>query len=98
MICTVFAVTGSSTLYFVRPTLKRLGIEGSMMDGPNSYRLLSVMTVTPIYTVILITLGTLVGRHTFFASQGVRMLNRFGLNKRNIACQPAIQKANKVSQ
>ncbi|KAJ9448803.1 conserved transmembrane protein, mitochondrial, partial [Diplonema papillatum] len=55
LICTVFAITGSASLYFVRPALGKLGIEGSLKDGPWSYRFASVFMVTPFYTMILLT-------------------------------------------
>ena len=86
---TVFGVTGSSTLLFVRPTLKSFGIEGSMIEGPWSYRAISFLTVTPIYCCVLMTLGTISGRHNFFASQTVRMLSRFGLKRESVVCAPA---------
>ena len=73
----VFGVTGSSSMYFVRPCLKHIGVEGTMMDGPWSYRILSVLILSPIYATILITLGTLSGRHNFFASMGYKILKRF---------------------
>jgi hypothetical protein len=63
----VFGATGSSSVYFVRPLLSKVGINGTMMDGPNSYRVLSILLVSPVYACILLTLGTLSGRHTFFA-------------------------------
>lgn len=62
------------------------------MEGPNSYRVISVLTVTPIYTVILLTVGTVAGRHSFFAKQAVKMLGRFGLRKDFIACPDALKK------
>ena len=73
----VFGVTGSSSVYFVRPCLKTFGIEGSMMEGPWSYRILSVLFVSPIYSVILITVGTLAGRHRYFSNMGLKILRRF---------------------
>ena len=54
IVCCVFAITGSTSVGLVRPALKRLGIEGTLWDGPNSYRLLSVIAVSPIYACILL--------------------------------------------
>ena len=52
----VFGITGSSSVALVRPALKStLGIEGTLIEGPNSYRILSVLLVSPIYAVILLT-------------------------------------------
>jgi hypothetical protein len=88
---TVFGITGSSTMFLVRPALKTFGIEGSMIDGPNSYRVISFLTITPIYITILTTLGTISGRHRFFANQATKMLSRFGLSREKVikTCCPA---------
>jgi hypothetical protein len=57
IICTVFAVTGTSSLMVVRPVLKSvLGLEGSLIEGPNSYRVASVLLVSPAYATILMFL------------------------------------------
>ena len=70
VICTVFAITGTSTLVFVRPLLGTLGIKGTWTDGPNSYRIGSILLISPIYSMILISIGTIAGRHRFFATMG----------------------------
>ena len=74
---TVFGITGSSSVMLVRPSLKSLGLEGNMRDGPWSYRVISLLAVSPIYSVVLMTLGTLAGRHLFFANMGSKILRRF---------------------
>ena len=75
---TVFGITGSSSVAVVRPTLKSvLGIEGSLREGPNSYRVMSVLAVSPIYATMLVTFGTLAGRHRFFASMANKIFGRF---------------------
>jgi hypothetical protein len=73
----VFAITGSSSLMFVRPLLNKAGLEGSMVEGPWSYRIVSILTVSPVYAGMLLTLGTLAGRHTFFANMSRKTINRF---------------------
>lgn len=56
----VFGVTGSASVALVRPALKDLiGLEGSFVDGPNSYRVLSILLVSPMYAVVLFTLVSL---------------------------------------
>ena len=62
----VFGITGSSSLYFVRPSLKLLGVQGSFYEGPNSYRILSILLVFPVYATLLMFIGTAAGRHAFF--------------------------------
>lgn len=92
----VFGVTGSSSVALVRPFLREsLGIHGTMMDGPNSYRLMSFFMVTPIYVMVLLTVGTLAGRHTYFANMARKILGRFVPLKEiksKIACKPALEK------
>lgn len=74
----VFGVTGSTSVAVVRPALKNtIGLEGSLRDGPNSYRVLSLVLVSPIYSVLLMSFGTLAGRHTFFFGMGKKILSRF---------------------
>jgi hypothetical protein len=73
----VFGVTGSSSMFFVRPALTHLGITGTMMDGPWSYRIASILIISPIYACILVTVGTLAGRHVYFANMGRKIISRF---------------------
>ena len=93
VVFTVFGVTGTSTLFVVRPCLKFVGIEGTMTEGPNSYRVLSVLLISPAYACMLMALGTLAGRHAFFASMSRKLLGRFFpasvLNK--VSCEPGRQ-------
>ena len=93
VICSVFAVTGTSTLFVIRPCLKTVGIEGSLVEGPNSYRVLSIALISPAYACLLMVLGTLAGRHTFFAGMSRKLLGRFlpssALNR--VSCIPGQQ-------
>ena len=74
----VFGMTGSTSVAVVRPCLKNfLGIDGSMIDGPNSYRVLSILAVSPIYAGFLLTFGTVAGRHTYFAAMALKIFGRF---------------------
>jgi hypothetical protein len=75
---TVFGVTGSSSVYFVRPAVEKVfGIKGTLIDGPNEYRIVSLLCVSPIYALILGVTGTLAGRHTYFAKMSAKILGRF---------------------
>ena len=75
---TVFGVTGSTSVAVVRPALKHVtGIEGSMREGPNSYRVTSILAVSPIYATLLVTFGTIAGRHRFFANMAQKIFGRF---------------------
>eukprot|EP01038_Epipyxis_sp_PR26KG_P007510 gene7510-10232_t len=78
ILCTIFGITGSSSVLFVRPALKyTIGLEGSLMEGPNSYRVLSLLLVSPIYSLLLFSIGTICGRHNFVSQMSKKILNRF---------------------
>ncbi|KAG7364515.1 hypothetical protein IV203_037788 [Nitzschia inconspicua] len=80
LICTVFAITGSSTMVLVRPAVsKGLGLKGSLKDGPWSYRICSIVVMTPIYATLLVVVGTIFGRHHYFRHFSVKMWSRFGI-------------------
>ena len=73
----VFSITGSLSLYLVRPLLSSvLGLQGSMRDGPWSYRILTLLLVPPAYSLMLVTIGTAVGRHVYFKRVALRMWGR----------------------
>lgn len=88
----VFGITGTFSVLAVRPCLKTLfGIEGTLVDGPNSYRLLSILCVSPVYAMVLLAMGTISGRHNYFAKMSMKILGRF-LPKsvvHKIVCDPA---------
>jgi hypothetical protein len=80
LICTVFAITGSSTMILVRPAVnKGLGLNGSFKDGPWSYRICTLVVMSPLYSVLLVCVGTVFGRHFYFKHFSVKMLSRFGI-------------------
>lgn len=80
LICTVFAITGTSTMVLVRPAVSEiLGLRGSLKDGPWSYRLCSLIIMTPLYAVNLVVVGTIFGRHFYFRHFAVKMFSRFGI-------------------
>lgn len=76
IIFTVFGVTGSSSMWFVRRLVKMLCGEGSLAEGPNAYRLTYLMTSLPMYSLILLTLGNLSGRGRYFNNVILRMWGR----------------------
>ncbi|KAG0225707.1 hypothetical protein BGW41_004582 [Actinomortierella wolfii] len=78
IIMTVFAITGSSSVYFVKPILKNvLKLEGSMQEGPWSYRLTYVCTTMPTYSITLLAVASLFGRRPYFQKVVLRMWSRF---------------------
>jgi len=78
IICTVFAITGSSAVYFVKPFLHNvIGLEGSLKEGPWSYRLLYLTFMMPMYSIMLMFVGTIFGRQAYFKKFVIRMWSRF---------------------
>lgn len=72
IICIVFAITGSSALFFVRPLMSQVfQIEGSLKEGPWSYRVLYCSVMMPCYSVLLYIIGTLFGKGAFFRNIGL---------------------------
>ena len=88
----VFGITGSLSMVAVRPCLKSVfGLEGSFTEGPNSYRIASLVIVSPFYAAILLAIGTLSGRHNYFAKMSFKILGRFFPKSllHEVACTPA---------
>lgn len=88
----VFGITGSLSMVAVRPSLKSIfGIEGTLVDGPNSYRIMSILCVSPVYACILLAIGTLSGRHNYFAKMSMKILGRFVPKTviHRVMCKPA---------
>ncbi|CAB9514669.1 expressed unknown protein [Seminavis robusta] len=80
LICTVFAITGTSTMMLVRPAVKNvLGLQGSFKEGPWSYRICTIVIMSPLYSILLVMVGTVFGRHAYFRFFSVKMLSRFGI-------------------
>jgi hypothetical protein len=76
--CIIFGITGTTSAFALRPVISKLfGIEGSLKDGPNSYRLMSLLCISPVFAVMLGVLGTVGGRHPFFAKMSFKLLGRF---------------------
>lgn len=83
IIILVFSITGSSSIYLAKPVLDWLGIEKinfSYYWWSNSlYWVLRILFIFPIYQVLLIIYGSLLGQFRFFWAFEKKMLNRIGL-------------------
>ncbi|KAF9378709.1 hypothetical protein CPB97_009401 [Podila verticillata] len=74
----VFAVTGSSTVMVVKPVLKEVfNLDGSMKEGPWSFRFAYLCTTLPLYSCVLLTVATVAGRRPYFKKVVIRMWGRF---------------------
>jgi hypothetical protein len=49
---------------------------GNMVDGPWTYRIGSVLFVTPVYSLLLLFFGTVSGKHAYFIKVARRMWAR----------------------
>lgn len=64
----------------VRPAVRDvLGIQGSFREGPWSYRICSLVIMSPIYAVLLVAVGTVFGRHFYFRRFSIKIISRFGI-------------------
>eukprot|EP00993_Chasmostoma_nieuportense_P006040 NODE_6652_length_513_cov_5.204663_g6486_i0.p1 GENE.NODE_6652_length_513_cov_5.204663_g6486_i0~~NODE_6652_length_513_cov_5.204663_g6486_i0.p1 ORF type:complete len:162 (+),score=38.67 NODE_6652_length_513_cov_5.204663_g6486_i0:40-486(+) len=77
VVCLVFAITGSSIMFLVRPLMQLLGMQGSLKEGPNTFRLAYVLLVTPIYSCMLVVVGYCFGRGPYFRRFALNMWRRF---------------------
>ena len=73
VIFVVFAITGTSASYLSKPILEWLGITRDTLH-PVLYWTLYVLIIFPVYKVLLVTIGTIFGQHTFFKNFVFKML------------------------
>ncbi len=74
----IFGITGTTAVSIIRPTISTLfGVQGSLIDGPNSYRVFSLLFISPFYAITLLAVGTAFGRHIYFAKMSKKILGRF---------------------
>ena len=69
-----FGVTGGLTVLLSRLVLNGLlGLDGSLISGPWSYRLVYLALIPPVYSATLLAVGTLLGKRAFFQRRVVRL-------------------------
>lgn len=73
----VFALTGSSSVYVVRPFINLAGISTKNLN-PLLYWLLFIVINLVLYQILLIFWGWLLGQFNFFWSFEKKILSRFG--------------------
>jgi hypothetical protein len=70
----VFSMTGSFSLAFGRLLLTDvLNLDGSLWAGPWAYRFGYLLLVPPLYSAMLIGIGSLFGKHDYFKRRVLRM-------------------------
>ncbi len=78
IICVGFAITGSASAWVTAPILKLLNITKDLHGA--IYWPLRILIIFPVYQVLLIVVGALLGQFKFFWAFEKKMLKRFGLN------------------
>ncbi len=77
IVIVVFSITGSAAVVVARVVLHdALGLEGGFWAGPWSYRLTYLALIPPCYSVMLVMVGTLLGKGTYFRRRVVKMWSR----------------------
>lgn len=80
IILVVFAITGSSAAYLSEPVLGVFGIiKGDVSNW--IYFPLYILLIFPIYQILLVTIGTVLGQNQFFWAFEKKMLQRLKLGK-----------------
>lgn len=82
----VFSITGSASVYLGRPVLEVLGLsrahfEPSFWFGGFCYYFFRILLIFPLYQVLLVFFGWLLGQFNFFWNFEKKMLKRLGLGK-----------------
>lgn len=73
----VFSITGSLSMFMGRFLLSSiLQVEGGFLSGPWLYRILYVLLVPPLYSLTLVAIGTVFGKHTYFKQRVLKMWGR----------------------
>ena len=73
----VFSITGMLSVLFSRLLLQDiLHLDGNLWSGPWSYRIAYLLLIPPFYSVALVAVGTLLGKHSYFKNRVLRMWSR----------------------
>ena len=73
----VFSITGSLSILLSQFVLAdALHLEGGVWSGPWSSRIAYVLLVPPFYSVTLVAVGTLFGKHAYFKRRVLGMWSR----------------------
>jgi hypothetical protein len=73
----VFSITGTISMLFSRVFLGDvLHLDGNVWSGPWSYRIAYLLLITPLYSVTLVAVGTLLGKQSYFKKRVLRMWGR----------------------
>ncbi len=77
IVITAFSITGSLSMLFSQFLLKGvLHLDGNVWSGPWSYRITYLLLIPPFYSMTLIVVGTLLGKHAYFKQRVLHMWGR----------------------
>ena len=83
IICIVFAITGSASVYVAKPFLTWVGLDQT--NFPDAwwsgvlYWSMRLLLIFPFYQILLVFFGWIFGQHRFFWAFEKKMLQRMGL-------------------
>jgi len=78
LILIVFALTGSTVLIIKRPIVDYFTIDG---EKSTIFNVIYLICILPIYNIILLFYGSLLGQFDFFWNYEKKMINRFRRKK-----------------
>jgi len=74
IVAIVFSLTGTLSMLLGGLLLRViLQLNGDLWSGPWSYRFAHLMLILPLYSVTLVAVGTLLGKHAYFKQRVLRM-------------------------
>ena len=77
VVVVVFGITGSLAVLVSKLLINEaIGLEGSLVAGPWSFRIVYLLLIPPSYSVMLLVVGSLLGKREFFQR---RVLRTWGL-------------------
>ena len=79
LILIVFALTGSTVLIIKRPIVDYFTIDG---EKSTIFNVIYLICILPIYNIILLFYGSLLGQFDFFWNYEKKMINRFRRKKK----------------
>lgn len=86
LIIIVFAITGSTSAYIIRPVLYAIGFTkqalGDAWYHGVLYILIEILAILPIYFPLLLLVGTIFGQFKFFWNFEKRMFSRMSFKKK----------------
>lgn len=76
----VFSITGSMAVTLAEPVLHLFGLSRETTN-PWVFWPIRIAIIFPLYQILLVIVGTLLGQRKFFWRYGRKMLERFGITR-----------------